>query len=460
MPAGWIPIQRGVKCYRPRSGTQSIERIVNVYPEISKPGAKTPVTLYGTPGLRLWTSVGTGPIRGIHFAWGYFWIVSGQKLYAVNASTKAAKTIGDIAGVAPVRMTHDATYVVVCAEVYSYAATLTSITTLPEQNLIGVAYQDGYALFVQRNTQFLWISGLDDLSTIPATAFTSADAKSDNVVSVLSDQREVWVFKESTIEVFYNAGASFPFLRAGGGFIERGCASPGSVAAAETLVFWLGDDKKVYSASGYQATAISTPDIDRLISEAYSPETSEAFTYAQAGHTFYQITFADLTLCYDLTTQIWHERRSYGLDRWRAQCHASLRDLHIVGNYDGPEIYELALDCYDEDGDHLVVELIDPPLSTDPRPLTVHEMYLDAEMGVGLTSGQGSAPVALLSHSDDDGRTYGNDIEVGMGALGHYRYRANVNRLGRSYNRSYRWRISDPVKRAILGGAARIEVAA
>ena len=457
----WRPIQIGAKSYQPRSGTQSIERLVNLYPEASAPGAKTPVTLYGTPGLLAWTTVGDGPIRGIHYARGYFWVVSGTRLYAVNAGTKAITNIGVVAGVGPVRMINDATYVVVCAQTFSYAATLTSIVVLPEEDLVGAAYQDGYGLYVQRNTQFMWLSGLDDLTTIGATAFTSADVKSDNVVAVISDQREVWVFKQQTTEVYYNSGNStFAFERVGGGFIERGCASPGSVAAAETFVFWLGDDLKVYRAAGYNPEAISTPDIERLISNAISPETSEAFTYAQAGHTFYVLTCADLTLCYDLTTNRWHERKSFGLSRWRAHGHAVSGQLQIVGDYSTNELYEIDLDTYTDSGDLIERIAIDPPLSADPRPLFIHELHLDFEAGVGLTSGQGVAPEVLLSWSEDDGRTWSSDRAGSLGALGVYRKRARFTRLGRSYNRSHRWRISDPVKIAILGAAARVDLGA
>ena len=456
--AEWQPIPLGMESYQPRSGTQSIERLVNLYVEPTKqPGGKTALALYGTPGLKAWTTVGDGPIRGIHYARGFFWVVSGTELYAVNASTKAATLIGDVDGAGPVRMVHDATYVVICANIFAYAATLTSLVTLPEQNLIGVAYQDGYALYVQRNTQFLWRSGLDDLSTIPGTGFTSADAKSDNVVAAVSKQRQIWVLKEETIEVFDNTGATFPFERTPGGFIERGCKSAGSVALGDTLLAWLGDDGRVYTAQGYNAVPLSTPGVESLIAGAYSPESAEAFVYSQAGHTFYVLTFADLTLCYDFTTGKWHERKSYGLDRWRVQGYARRGDLHLVGNYNGNDLWELSLTTYDEDGEILEWQVIDPPLSVGPTSIVVHEMHLDCEMGVGLTSGQGSDPVTLLSWTEDDGRTWSADIELSLGLIGEYRQRSTVTRLGRSYNRSHRWRGSDPVKRAILGRSARIE---
>lgn len=457
--AGWQPIPLGMECYQPRSGTVSVERLVNLYVEPTK-DPKRPYVLYGTPGLKAWSTVGAGPIRGIRYARGYFWVVSGSTLYAVNASTKIAQEIGEVAGVGPVRMIHDATYVVVCTNTYSYAATLTSISTLAEQYLIGAVYQDGYGLFPQRNTQFLWRTNQDDLATIPGSGFTSVDAKSDNVVAVISSRRQIWVGKENTIEIFDNTGATFPFERTGGGFIERGVKSPGSLASDNSPVFWLGDDLRVYRSEGYNAVPISTTAIERMIDGAYSPSTAEAFIYTQAGHTFYVLTFADLTICYDLTTGKWHERKSYGLDRWRAQGYATNGSLQIVGNYNGPDLYELDLETYDEAGEILEWQVIDPPLTEGAQAITIHEMNLDTEMGVGLTSGQGSAPVTLLSWSDDDGRTYSADIELSMGAIGAYRQRSTATRMGRSRNRSHRWRGSDPVKRVILGRQARIEVSA
>ena len=101
--------------------------------------------------------------------------------------------------------------------------------------------------------------------------------------------------------------------------------------------------------------------------------------------------------------------------------------------------------------------MISPPLSADPAPLFVHEIHLDIEAGVGTTSGQGVAPVVMLSWSEDDGRTWSSDMEASLGAIGQYRRRARFLRLGRSYNRSWRFRITDPVKVAVLGAQARIE---
>jgi hypothetical protein len=453
----WVNIPIGVKSYQPRSGTQSIERVINMYAQPSEANGKTGATLLGLPGLKAWSTVGDGPIRGLEVMGSDLYVVSGGELWVID-SGKASVLIGAIAGLGPVRMINDGVYVVICTNGPAYAANRAGILALPQGNLSGAAFQDGYGIYVQDATQNLWISGLDDLTTINALDFTTADAQPDNVVGCISKQRQVWVFKERTVEVFDNTGnASFPFERTGGGYMERGCAAPGSIAKILNFVCWLGDDLRVYRASGYVEEAISTPSIDRLIQDAYSPTTAEAFAYTQDGQSIYSITFADLTLQFNMSTGAWSERRSYGLPRWRAGPHEEFAGLHLVGDYEDGRVYELSLDTYDEDGEPLERIMVTPPLSADPEPLFIHELVLDMEAGVGLPIGQGSAPKVILAWSDDDGRTWSNDRERTPGALGEYRRRVNFTRLGRSQNRSFRFTVSDPVKVALLQARARVE---
>jgi hypothetical protein len=455
------PIPIGAKLYLPRSGSQSVERAVNLYAEPSEQGGKTVVTLHGTPGLAPWSTVGSGLIRGVYAFRDDLYVVSGTTLYVVDRTSKVATTIGTVAGTGPVRMVDNGTHVVVCAVTYSYAANRTEIVQLPEQNLCSVAYQDGYVLFVQRGTQNFWISGLDDATTIDALDFTTVDAFADNVLAIVSNNREVFIFKEHSAEVFYNSGdATFPFSRNPSGFMERGIAAPGTVAKAQNLIFWLGDDLRVYRAAGYQPAPISTPAIERFIREASDPLSAEAFAYTQEGHTFFVLNFGDKTICYDVTTGLWSERESADLGRWRVGSYAYLYDTHIVGDIETSDLYELDLDTYDEDGDEIERTLQFPPLSTGARFGIMSGLFVDMETGVGLASGQGSAPVVMLDWSDDDGRTFGSEVTASLdiGGVGRYRTRVTFNRLGRFSNRTYRLKISDPVKVAILGAEARIEV--
>jgi hypothetical protein len=88
--------------YNVRSGPASTARLVNCFPELLPPGAKTPVALTRAPGVSDWATVGSGPIRGIHQAaveypegrQDYLYVISGSEWYYVD-STGSATLIGN-----------------------------------------------------------------------------------------------------------------------------------------------------------------------------------------------------------------------------------------------------------------------------------------------------------------------------------------------------------------------------
>jgi hypothetical protein len=321
-----------------------------------------------------------------------------------------------------------------------------------------VAYQDGYLIGVVRGTEQWMISAIDDATTIDALDFTSADTSPDNLVGIISDHRELLAFGESTIEAYYNSGASaFPFARTQ--VVERGCVSAASIAKAQNSVYWLGDDLMVYRMAGYQPEPISTPPIVGLIADQSSPQTAQGYCYQQGGHTFYVLTFSDLTVCYDLSTGLWHRRRSDGIDRWRANSHewCSRWRKNIVGDYSNGKLYDLDLDTYDEDGGVLRARAVGAPLWNGGHRLIIDEFFLDIEAGVGLVSGQGSDPQAVLDWSSDGGATWSAELWRSFGKIGERQATAKWRALGAHRNWTPRVTITDPVKRHILGASARIE---
>lgn len=450
-----VQVPFGMHTAETRSGAIGLERVTNLYPQASPQNAKGPVALLPTPGLSSWTTVGDGPIRGMRLMGSDLFVVSGAELYAINTN-KVATLVGPVAGVGYCHMIQNGTHVGIATSTTAYAADSSSIVSLTQSGLNGAAYQDGYGLFTQYGTQFLWITNLDDMTTISGTDFTSADALPDNVVSVISDHREVWVFKEKSTEIYYNSGASaFPFARSQ--VIERGCYASATPAKAENVVYWLADDLTVRRAGGYQPEQISPPWIDRLISNASSPSTAVGFTYDQSGHTFYCLLFSDLSLIYDATTGMWHDRKSPSLDRWRASCFEEAFGNKLVGDYSTGAIYSLDESVYTDNSTAITRTVTSAPVYMSGNRFATHEFVVDFEGGVGLTSGQGSDPQAMLEWSDDQGNTWSNERWVGMGKIGEYARRARWNRLGSSRERTYRLSVSDPVNVVIVGAHARVE---
>ncbi len=454
----FAPIPLATKAGTARSKRVSMERIRNLYPEPAPEGGKGAVTLYPTPGLSPWATVGDGPIRGMIRMGDDVYAVSGSELYVIDSSA-VSTFLGHISGSGNVQMTQNGTHVAVVSSVNAYAASRSSFAEItdgtdPYNGFTDATYQDGYGVFTLADSQSWYITNLDDMTTITSTDFTSADALTGNVVGAISDHRELWIFGESFTEIYQNTGnASFPFERAT--MIERGCQAVGSIAKAENTVFWLADDGTVRAARGYEPQIISTTQVEGLIDGATSRTSARSFVYHQSGHTFYVLSFYDLTVVYDINTGLWHERVSTGMDRWRVGSYAFFTGKHLVGDVINGQVYSLDLDTYDDDGDAIIREMRLPPLNGQGRRVFVDELYLDFDGGTGLATGQGSDPQAMLDWTTDGGHSWSNELWETIGAVGEYGRRVTWRRLGAEYERTFRIRVSDPVKTVIKGAYLR-----
>ncbi len=80
-------IRWAVHSYRARSLPLSAQQVVNLYAEAVPKDAKSPVVLFGTPGIKSFCdNVGDGPIRGTEVMDGVLYALSGDVLYSVDAA--------------------------------------------------------------------------------------------------------------------------------------------------------------------------------------------------------------------------------------------------------------------------------------------------------------------------------------------------------------------------------------
>jgi hypothetical protein len=455
------PIQFGRQFAEHSSGPLTAELAQNIYLEQAPDGAKSPYILLGTPGLKLFDTVGDGPIRGMKFMGDHLYVVSGAKVFRVNAAANA-ELVGYVTDSGPVEMEHNAPAPATGRDPRMWISTGHDLFSVMQGEILAVdngagvtdvAYQDGYLLGVPAGTQQLIISAIDDATTINALDFTRADALPGLAMGVISNHREVYVLCEDRLEVFYHvAGASFPFQRSQ--IVEQGCGSARSAAKYMGAIFFLGDDFNVYRLQGYQAQPISTPPVVAAITASISPSTAHGFTYAQGGHVFYVLCFTDLCLVYDVTTGLWHKRKTYERDDWRVRAHDYGRrwGKHIVGDVVNGNIYELDPDTHDENGGALVRRATGAPLWNNGNRFVVDEFFLDIEGGVGGTSD----PQVMLDWSNDGGRTWGTELWRSFGQCGEWHTQPKWHALGAHYNWTPRITISDAAPVRIAGAYARI----
>ena len=332
---------------------------------------------------------------------------------------------------------------------------------------IGVGFLDGYFVFNQPNSQKFWVTASYNGLSIDALDFASAEGSPDDLVTLIVDHREVWLFGTTSVEVWYNAGLpDFPLARIEGAFNEIGCQAPYSVAKLDNALFWLGRDARgngiVYRSKGYTGQRISTHAVEWQIQQYTTLADAVAYTYQQDGHAFYVLNFptANTTWVYDVSTEVWHERAGWEnnqFTRHRGQCQMNFADEIVIGDYVAGILYAYDMNVYSE-ADTIQKWLRSwralPTGQNDLKRTTQHSLQLDCESGVGIVTGQGSDPQVMLRWSDDGGHTWSNEHWKSMGQIGQYGTRVIWRRLGMTTkirDRVYEVSGTDPVKIAIMG---------
>ena len=350
--------------YVARSVNAADSRMVNLFPEVVPDCGKEPAFLQRAPGLRLVATVGDGPIRGLWRFGDYLYVASGGKLYRADGNF-AVTELGLINGSGPVSMTDNGTQLFVACnpDAFIYNASTGAFARVTDPDFPGavtVGYLDGYFVFNEPNSQRFWVTSLNDGSAVDPLDFASAEGNPDNIVSLMVDHREVWLFGNNTIEVWYNAGApDFPLQRIQGAFMETGCLAPYSVAKLDNSVFWLGSDARgngiVYRNNGYNAVRVSTHAVEWQIQQYGVLNDAIGYSYQQDGHSFYVLTFptAQATWVFDVSTGAWHERAAWdGVEfrRHRSNCQANFAGEVLVGDWENGSVYAFDPVVYDDSG--------------------------------------------------------------------------------------------------------------
>jgi len=406
--------------YVARSINAADNRMVNLFAEAIPEGSggKEAGFLLRCPGLRLLATVGDGPIRGLWVTNGVAYVVSGSEFYSLTTNYTAT-LIGSVTGTGPVSMADNGTQLFIACNPVSFiyntsTAVFGQITDADFPGAGSVGYLDGYFVFNEPDSQKFWVTSLLDGTSIDPLDFASAEGYPDNVIALIVDHREVFLFGNNSVEVWYDAGTpDFPLARIQGAFMEVGCAAAYSVAKLDNSVFWLGSDARgrgiVYRANGYTPARISTNAVEYAIQSYGNITDAIAYTYQQDGHPFYVLIFpsAQATWVYDVSTQLWHERAGFengDFTRHRSNCQMAFNSEVVVGDYEDGRLYAFDLDVYADD-DQIQKWLRSwRALATGQNNLkrtAHHSLQLDAETGIGLNAYPAYAGEDLATESGD-----------------------------------------------------------
>lgn len=189
-----------------------------------------------------------------------------------------------------------------------------TITAATEGGTVpGIAYLNGYFAVMDRNG-IIYTSAQDDPTSWNALDFIIAQKEDGQGVALAKSRDYIVAFKEWSTELFYDAqnATGSPLGPVDTGFTRIGCANGWSVAEIDDAIIFVGQSRAsgrgVWLRDGINAIKISTPDIDRILTED-ALTTVYAFAFKPGGRTVYVLTLpaSDLTLAYDLEAKMWGE---------------------------------------------------------------------------------------------------------------------------------------------------------
>lgn len=438
----------------------------NLVFEPAPQGSTEPGMFFLAPGYILYRSIGTGPIRGQLEAAGYGWVVSGSELYRVTPT--ASNLIGTVPGTSRVTLVANETQLVV---MHSAGWHRCIMSTLNYEAITGApttaqgCYIDGYIAFPYENGTYGWTQIGD--STIDALDFASAESNPDPIIATYADHRRLILFGEKTTEwAIVSGDADAAFTRTS--ISEYGCAAKYSIAKTDSSVFWVGRNDqgsgRVYRAQEGSPTGISDFALEETLRTYGDLSDAYAYCFQMGGHTYYVLTFPDRgTWAYDIATQRWHQwtytnPTTGAQEQHRSNGYMFVTDKHLVGDYVNGNVYELKADLYTNNGDAISWRWTGFPVENENKRIRHDRIELIAEMGVGLDGGKfgaipspGADPHAILSWSDDGGKTWEGFRLLPLGRIGEYMNRAYAHRLGASRRRIYGLEGADPVKTCLFG---------
>src|SRR5208282_2479206 len=340
-----------------------------------------------------------------------------------------------------------------------------------------ISFIEGWLIFNQPGTRTFFTTGPSPYQMLfPGLFYALKDSYPDNLITHQENNRELWLVGERTSEVWYNAGGTVTgtigttFQRVPAVGPQIGCSAWASITRLGPDLVWLAKNEQgenvVIETQQYAWRRISNHAIETAI--ASYPLVSDAigFAYEEAGHLFYVLTFptADQTWVYDATSSAlmqkaaWHQRLSFDpiagvYHRHRSNCFINFGDLRLVGDYQSGQIHQMSRSYYTDAGNPLRAQRRVKHVWKKAERTRVSQSSLQIEFtpGVGLSTGQGQSPQAMLRWSNDGGFSWSNEHWRSIGRQGETKNRAKWNRLGRARDRVFEVNFSDPCARDIVG---------
>lgn len=354
-----------------QSPNVNAERTLNWMP-FQAPGLpKANPWLAATPCVTPWVVLNNGPVRALFAQDGRMFAVSGTSFYEVFATHTAtlrgtAALDGRPATISSNGTNGNQLFVTSGGNGYIYNLTTNVITLItdpdfPQGEVEMGWFSDGYFGVLLRGTNEFRISALFDGTDWDPLDVFQTSTTSDLTVAQLVSHRELYTLGSEWTAVWQDTGDDPVYQPIGGVSIEMGCAAAYSAVNLDNTVYFLGQNpqgaRMVYRFNGYSPVRVSNDAIEFLLSQYPRVNDAIAWTYQEAGHTFYCLYLPakpqgagvwHTTLVYDVATGQWHERALWDPVEieWVphvGRCHCYAFNRHFIGARNSAAIYEYSM---------------------------------------------------------------------------------------------------------------------
>lgn len=471
--------------YQAQHSVIDAEELVNWFVEKRETGTPRASMWYlAMPGLYPRQTVGVGPYRGSFSQDGRQWVISGTGFYEVFADKSSTLRGTVAAGLDQGSIVSNGKggfQLFICVGYYGYVYSLTANTLtqivdadFPQGRASKCEFLDGYGIVMLKDSASFQISGLEDFTAWDPLDIAQKSQTSDDLVSILTDwdHKILYLFGSLTIERWWDSGAAaFPFEPVPNSIASQGCASGTGVASPGNAVVWVSQNqdggRMAMADAGGSVRRISTHGVEAQWATYPTMGDAILLTFDWQGHSFviFQFPTADVTWGFDVTSGEWFKWMEWNDSTGRfeqsyALTHFTAFETHLCGSRVDGTLFELRTDTFTDNTKAIRRLRRSPHYGKQGAWVFCDKLQFNFQVGVGLTSGQGSDPRIMLRISRDGGVTWGGERWASLGKIGEYLTRVLFWRNGRWRDGVVELTVTDPVVTALTDVWADVEAEA
>ena len=310
---------------------------------------------------------------------GLMYQVTGSSLYSIDSSGNAL-FLGDIANdPSPVVMATDANQLIITtggnpdAYVYTVSGGLVEISDTDLLTTSSVAFLDSRFIYQQPDGFFV-VSALNDGTNIESLDFAQAEALPDDLLRVFSLNQLLYLFGETTTEIWFTSGTGRPPLSRQA-VLQQGICGTYAVASIDGIIYFIDANRRPGMIQGENYQPLFVPAIGEEWANFGATDfaTARVTAYSLHQENFVDFIFSDQEQIwtYHVTSKTWFEKD------FMTTSIVHDYDLVLAAHSANKKIYRLDFSNFQNDGESMTRRKDLPLITSEVLQVGGAEMVID-----------------------------------------------------------------------------------